>query len=181
MRIINFGQMLDVRTRSFQHQMLVVTADGRQHSIATDEDTVQQLITAMTNSGHTMPVSEALELPVNQEAFLRNPLPEDLEPAFGAEIFGGEEDPGEQVPEPVMGVIAEDRIADVPVEPRGLGTRQPPKAIPAPRPPRVDADGFALPVPAKTVQKDEMGYPIVSKNRNAPVLPDDEGDDGNQI
>lgn len=188
MRIANFGQMLDVRTRSFQHQMLVITDDGRQHVIATDEDTVQQLIQAMTNSGHTMPASEPPEISVNREAFLREepsyhlPQEPEGEDELVADIFGGDVDPGEQAPEPVMGVIAEDRIADVPAEPRGLGSRQPPKAAPPPtRPPRVDADGFALPVPARTVPKDEMGYPIVAKNRNAPVLPDDGGDDGNQI
>jgi len=191
MQIVNFGEMVDVAQRRITHQLLIRTADGQQHSVTTDERTVQQLLQILTGGGGE-------ERPVGTEVMADSPYP--LPPSTGelsgvelrrndpeeddlAEIFGGDVDPGEQAPEPVMGVIAEDRVADVPDEPRGLGARRAPpeERPPAPRPVRVDADGFALPIPSRTVPKDEMGYPIVTKNKNVPVLPDDGGDDGTQI
>lgn len=190
MRIINFGQMIDVETRQLAHQIVVETVDGRQHVVTTDEATVSQLIAAMSNNVQaaqvqSMPTQVAS---IDEEAFNRY-LP-DEEPEFeeGAEIFGGEEDPGETGREPVMGVIAEDRIAEV-EEPGGLGQPAPKRSpaqlevTPPPKPVRTDADGFVMPVHSRTVPKDEMGYPIVQqKGQRAPLIPDDDGeDDGAQI
>lgn len=185
MRIVSFGQMVDVATKQFTYQMVVITDDGHSHAITTTEDTIQQLVGKLTNGGvaqenYAARSAEPYVSPVRKE-YVQESEDEEL-----ASIFGGEPDPGEQAqePEPVMGVIAEDRVAEEEEAPRGLGSRPSASRIAPPtRPPvpRVDADGFALPVPARTVPKDEMGYPIVAKNRNAPVLPEDNGDDGNQI
>jgi len=179
MRIASFGQMVDVSTKQFTYQMVVITDDGHSHAITTTEETIQQLVEKLSNGEATPRQPAPVYGPPPTREFVQTPMEEDEELAS---IFGGEPDPGEQAPEPVMGVIAENRVADV-EEPRGLGSRPPaPRAAPpAPRVPRVDADGFALPIPSRTVPKDEMGYPIVAKNRGAPVLPEDTGDDGNQI
>jgi hypothetical protein len=214
MRIVNFGQMIDVQSRRMAHQIVVETADGRQHIVPTDEGTVTQLIAIMTNA----PQQEARPAPaadpglvagLQRQVEMRRSDPEyaaalqdsedgfweqmregaapNEEPEFdeGAEIFGGEEDPGE-ASEPVMGVIAEDRIADAPEPVGGLGQPPPRAQLQTTTPPRprvlTDKDGFAMPVRAKTVPKDEMGYPIVQKRAQAPRIPDDNGEeDGAQI
>jgi len=231
MRIVNFGQMIDVQSRQMAHQIVVETVDGRQHVITTDEATVQQLVEAMTNNlqaaqVQAMPtqvgdlgaeaarraglktLQDAMARQVRQRradagydavltesegAFwdqVHDASPEEQEYEVGAEIFGGEEDPGEVGREPVMGVIAEDRIADAEEPIGGLGQPKPrPKAAqlevtPPPRAVvRTDADGFVMPVRSKTVPKDEMGYPIVKQQgRRAPQIPDDNGEeDGSQI
>jgi hypothetical protein len=199
MRIVNFGQMIDVQTRQMAHQIVVETVDGRQHVITTDEATVSQLIAVMTNNVQaaqvqSMPtraeqVANEVAARLQADADYGNyPETEESEFEDGAEIFGGEDDPGE-VSEPVMGVIAEDRIAEMPEAVGGLGQPRPQNRAqlevtqpPQPRRILTDKDGFALPVRAKTVPKDEMGYPIVRRAAAAPRIPDDNGEeDGAQI
>jgi hypothetical protein len=177
MKIMGFGQMVNVSAQKMVHQLVVMSADGQQHVVDTDEATVKQLAAVMAN----MP-PQSYQGPQQSEPVL---APEYQEPESGleAEVFGDEVDPGEASSEPVMGVIAEDRIADVPDEPTGLGQPRPAprKEVPKPRRVVTDKDGFVLPVPSKTVPKDEMGYPLVAK-KSAPKIPEDGGEeDGAQI
>lgn len=215
MRIVNFGQLIDVQSRQMAHQLVVETSDGHQHVIATDEGTVAQLVAVMTNAPKPAPrpapaADPELVAGLQRQVEMRRADPEyaaalqDSEDGFweqmkgggeapeepefdeGAEIFGGEEDPGEVASEPVMGVIAEDRIADTPDQVGGLGQPAPRAQLQTTSPPRprilTDKDGFAVPVRSKTVPKDEMGYPIVKRQAQAPRIPDDNGEeDGAQI
>lgn len=161
MRIINFGQMVSLEHGTqIAHQITVEMPSGQRQQVLTDDSTVQQLVDLV--SGAT-PQPRTLEEVLEQEDI--------------GEEFGGDLDPGEILdevvhhdPEVVMGALA----GEVPVDeaPRG-GIGRPP----------VDNEGFYLPVQAKTVPRDELGYPIVPR-RVAPVVnvPDDDGEsDGYQI
>lgn len=87
-----------------------------------------------------------------------------------------EHDPGEvnvsMDPEAVMGVLATEPASE---ELSGSGLGQPKR-------PPVDSDGFYMAPKARTVPKDELGYPIVHTAGRAvsPLPPEDEGD-GTQI
>ena len=102
-------------------------------------------------------------------------FPEGADPAtaavFGENYDAEDYDAGEvggYAPEGIMVVVADESVATLPVQPRGLGH------------PPVDSDGYYLPPKAKTVPKDEMGYPIVQREA-PPDSVDDEEDDGDQI
>lgn len=161
MRIVNFGQIIDLEGgKRIAHQITVELDTGLRRQVQTDEGTVQQLLDIITEKDE-------------QQSFSPQP-PDDMEPDEG-QIFGGgyaAEDydaveSGEYVPESVMGVMADEPAASVPVTPGGLGH------------PPVDTDGYYLPPKAKTVPKDEMGYPVVQRQA-APDDVDDE-EDGDQI
>ena len=163
MRIVNFGQIIDLEGgRRIAHQITVELDTGLRRQIQTDEATVQQLLDTITE--------------VDVAPF----PPPDVMGRDEGQVFGGDydgedyaaenDDVGEvgvYVPESVMGVVANEPITSVPPAPSGLGH------------PPVDSDGYYLQPKAKTVPKDEMGYPIVQRL----AVPDDvdEEEDGDQI
>jgi len=178
MRIVSFGQVVDLeRGGRFTHQF-TIELDGQKIPITTDEHTLEQLL--QLAAGLAQPRfphgAETKHFEPNQEQFRQEPPPPSEQDEELAAIFGGEET---EQPEGVMGVVAEEP-APQPQSPGGLGTGRPVN-IPSPPPrPRVDKDGFVLPVTARTVEMDEMGYPVVAQNQ--PTIPDDDGaDDGTQI
>lgn len=175
MRIINFGQMVNIEHgMKIAHQITVELPSGQRHQVLTDDDTVQQLVNLVSSNArqaYVPPQHRTLEEVLEQEVDI-------------GEEFGGDLDPGEMVdggvpdPEVVMGALA--GALPVSEAPRG-GIGRPQQRSPN-RPP-VDSNGFYLPVQAKTVPKDEMGYPIVPHRTVAnPNVPDDDGEgDGTQI
>jgi len=170
MRIINFGQIVDLEHgMEVAHQITVESENGRRTQIRTDEHTIQQLVDALSVDRGSAPPNKQPEIKME---FPR----EELEPE---DVFGGDFDPGELVSEQesVMGVISETVVESaIPV----VGLGQSSAAKPKPRP-QFDSDGYILPVRARTVPKDDMGYPIVP-HRSIPVnVSDDEEGDGTQI
>lgn len=192
MLIVNFGQVVDLeRGGEFTHQFTIVLQDGHRISIATDEETVRQLMQVAVGTepekvrrrSNNQPQHEVA---INEEAFLREMDNIEGEMDEGemdeGELFGGDYDPSnvaEQAassiasePEPVMGVMAEQ---PAPQSQQSSGLGQGPRV-------QIDSDGFAMPPTARTVQADEKGYPIVSGRPPEPTIPDDDGeDDGTQM
>jgi hypothetical protein len=165
MRIINFGQVVDLEhgTR-ITHQLTVETEPGIRLQVITDEGTVQQLVDALVGV---------------EESPIQHEIPEAALEQSAGDVFGGEYDPGELVSldtpsdqESVMGALTAEHVT-FQRAPGGIG--QPAKRLP------VDGDGFYLPVKAKTVPKDEMGYPVVPRVAVPTGIPDDGETDGTQI
>lgn len=209
MKIVSFGQVVDLEAGGqFAHQFTIELPNRARVAIQTDEATVQRLIEIATGmqqmrmpgsngeppgtrwvtpSGHSAQVDERI---VSGLVYIQG---EQAGEEPEGEIFGGDYDPGEEhveeqaLPtEPVLGTISEERVATFTQPPGGLGQApqivRPPMAAPRPKPqPRVDADGFLIPPRARTVPKDEMGYPVVASKRQPPSRFDDGGDDGTQI
>lgn len=162
MRIVNFGQVMDVENRSMVYQFTVELSSGDRTDILTDEDTVQQLVNAMTGVSR-----DTQALPAVTEEVESLEETGDYEHTFGGDL-------GEMVYEDVLESLeyAEESVP----EPRGALGQVTPK-----RPP-VDSDGFYRPPTAKTVPKDDMGYPIVPQSSGDSNFPLDDGeDDGAQI
>lgn len=204
MRIVSFGQMVNIeRGGSFTHQFTLEAEDGSQHNVETDEGTIGRLIEIYTgvSRGAPKPAQQPVQAaPSNGESQYRqwktqmeSSSPSDSDSSEyedGADLFGGDYDPGEVANEAVsrivddtmsavMGAVAELPVQSPPAS-RGLGSSP---AVPIrAKQPRVDKDGFVLPVQSRTVPKDELGYPIVSNNRRSPSIPDDDGsEDGTQM
>jgi hypothetical protein len=176
MRIINFGQMVSLEHGTqIAHQITVELPSGQRHQVLTDDSTVQQLVDLIsggTEQARTVPQHKTLEEVLDQESDV-------------GDMFGGDLDPGElrdldesHEPEVVMGALS--GMSPVYETPSGgLGRPQQREAKRLP----VDSDGFLVPVRAKTVPRDEMGYPIVPhRTADVPNTPDDDGEgDGYQI
>jgi hypothetical protein len=190
--IVNFGQVFDLENDgSLSFQFTVMDGNGTRVPISTNESTIRQLMSAalqpeprpIQRGGNNQPQHQ---MSIDEEAFRREMARiegelDDGDPDEG-EVFGGDYSPESIAaqaaaslandPEPVMGAVAAEPVKP-PQQAAGLG--QGPRV-------RVDADGFALPPTARTVPKDEMGYPIVSGNQAQPSIPDDDGeDDGTQM
>ena len=173
MRIINFGQIVDLEHgMEVAHQITVESRTGERVQIRTDEDTVQQLIDAVSGSTSPLPAPQQTLVEMQQEA-------------AEAGYFGGDFDPDEEVfdesldeyeHEAVMGVVSEEPLSGAAVPRGGLG--QPASTssnLPG------ESNSPRLPAKVQTVSKDELGYPIVQK---APVpLADlvDGDDDGDGV
>lgn len=201
MRIVSFGQVVDVdKGGAFSHQFTIEAAGGERFTVETDELTIQRLIEIYTGAarGNGQPKDPGEARYQQWRAQMESQSVHDQIPVGIGELpdeepegveFGGDYDPGEvansaasqiieDTTESVMGAIAE-VPAETPPASRGLGQSPP---VPIRRQPPVDKDGFVMPVKARTVPKDEMGYPIVSKSRRAPSIPDDDGsEDGTQM
>jgi hypothetical protein len=171
MRILSFGQVIDLeRGGQFTQQITILLPDGRKAVIETDEDTIQRLIAL---AAPFVRGSEVKHFEPEEERYRQEESLEDSMDA--ASIFGGEEDAGERPAEPPMARMSEEPT-ETPPSNGGIGNGRPAPV----RRPMVDKDGFALPVPSRTVEKDEMGYPVVDR-RAAPPSGDDGADDGTQI
>ena len=159
MRIVNFGQVVDVdRGLQLTHQMTVELQSGDRVQILTDERTVQQLVDVATG------VSEEQ---ARGASFVGSDYPQDVSD-FGE---AGLEDPSDLFDDPPIGTMEEPLVQR---EPSGGG-------LGSPKPP-VDEDGFYLPPKARTVPKDELGYPIVPRKKVSDDGDLDDGeDDGAQI
>lgn len=168
MKIMSFGQVVvDVdKGGSLVHQFIVQCNNGRRVTVSTNEATVQQLLAAMGNvpeapayeSANTAAKFDEDEPEPHEEPQeeLQEPEPQD---ELGADdIFGGGE--------PVMGVIAERQVEDVP-QAAGLGSVS--KL-------QTNKDGLVI---GRTVEKDEMGYPVVRRRPTPNIVETD--DDGTQI
>lgn len=195
MRIVNFGQVVDLEHGTqIAHQFTVMLPSGQRVQVRTDEETVQQLVAALTGNG-VEPPQPTRSKTLGEILAEETQEPSQIEPdSFDAgDVFGGDYDPGELAanaasslveqdyePEPVMGTMAEEPVMPQAAPTGGLGQ-------PAPKPrqqrqQRVDSDGFVLPTRSRTVPKDEMGYPIVSQRAPQQTLPIDDGEeDGQQI
>lgn len=164
MRILSFGQMMNLDGGlAFTHQMVVELPTGERRVINTDEGTVQQLIAIMAGLPDGVPVMAAPDAPVQQMPVRREQVDPDLAVApdpeeyeEGVDVFGG--DPGE------VGRLVD---ADSPPVPDigGIGFAQPQQQLQVVNPPRVLPNGKVVAPRAKTVPKDEMGYPIVPKRQ----------------
>jgi hypothetical protein len=193
MRIVNFGQVVDLDRGGvdLSNQITVELADGRRASVVTDESTIQQLIqlaTGVLSQPIHAPRSSGFPNGTEVKSFDGVNLQQELERGSDmseddlATIFGGngEGDPGELhvEPEPVMGRIAEEKLVEAPAL-KGMGSGT---AAPVRRP-MVDKDGFAIPISSRTVEQDEMGYPVLEGGQRAASPPpgDDGADDGTQI
>lgn len=107
MKIINFGQIVDLEHGTqISHQMTVELPDGNRTQVRIHEDTVQQLVDAVTG--------------VEEEPQYR--LPErDVAEVFPTESFE-EQDPGEvNFDEGVLGAMEEEDVEDVGEPVPGLG------------------------------------------------------------
>jgi hypothetical protein len=197
MRIVNFGQVVDLEHGGgFAHQFTVALDSGERLSIITDEETVQQLIeiTMMMAPEEKPSHLRVVDSPDPANVMtqrMRQAMEEagesDVMVAPGVEVM--EHDPGElaayeppgEVPEsqPVMGKVADVPIRGVPrgVQPGGLGQPSPPVK----RRPNIDADGFMITPPPRTVPTDEMGYPITAASRQEPDPEPEDEDVGEQI
>jgi len=172
-RIVRVGQMMNLRGR---HQLVssfeVELYDGRVEVVTTTEETLQQLIRLA--SGLSATEDELKEESVEPEE------PTELPDS----VFGGDVDPGEIVGS-LMGEVADDEVdLETALRDHAAGVMEVVAERAPVRPParprgHVDADGFFRPPPARTVEKDEMGYPIVAGSRATPVTVEE--DDGDQI
>jgi hypothetical protein len=163
----------------FIHQMTVELPTGERRVINTDEGTVQQLIAVMAGvdvpyeeeglvkaspmPARSMGMLTPREEPVYDPDLAPAPDPEAWESEEGAAVFGGDADLGEmgsladmppalpQAQAPQVGGIGH---APQPVVQQQLQVVNPPRVLP---------NGKIVPPTAKTVPKDEMGYPIVPK------------------
>ena len=148
MKIINFGQIVDLEHGTqISHQMTVELPDGNRTQVRIHEDTVQQLVDAVTGA------EEKPQYRVPERDPAEVFPPESLE----------ERDPGEvNFDEGVFGVMEEEEVEDVGEPVPGLG--QGPK------------------VRARSVAKDELGYPIVHSTGGTTSMIDEvDEDDGTQI
>jgi len=165
MRIVRFGQMLDLRNGGeFVSSFEVEVEGGRTAVVTTTEETLQQLIRLAAGLGQTL--EEALQH-VSEPEYGDEEIPE--------AVFGGD-DPGEMLggEESPMGRISDEEVMKERVV---VGVIEAAKPV---RRPHVDADGFFKPPSARTVETDEMGYPIVPQTRTTPPAIGEE-DDGDQI
>jgi len=196
--IVNFGQVFDLENDgNLSFQFTVMDGNGTRVPVSTNESTIRQLMSAalqpeprpIQRGGNNQPQHQ---MSIDEEAFRQEMARiegelDDGDSAFEpdeGEVFGGDYDPDgiaaqaaaslTHEAEAVMGAIAEQPVRPPTPRPQaGLG--QGPRV-------RVDSDGFALPPTARTVPKDEMGYPIVPGNQAQPSIPDDDGeDDGTQM
>lgn len=195
MKIVNFGQVVDLEHGTqIAHQFTVEIAPGHRVQVQTDERTVQQLVEALTGNGAPRPVVAPQRRTLGEMLAQEAPSPEveDEGEYDASDVFGGDYDPGELAavaagsiaqepeyePEAVMGTMAEEPVAAPQAPQGGLGQKQ----QRPPRRPQIDGDGFFMPVKARTVPKDEMGYPIVQKKAVVQNVPQDDGsEDGTQI
>jgi hypothetical protein len=162
MRIVSFGQqvMLDDQMTVI-NQITVELPDGRQVSVPASEETVQSLM--KLHAGVPVETEVYVPQPANYVNLDQETFQEEDEEGV---------DPGEIGAEAVMGRLSEVPAATSPVGAIGQ-VRQAPR-------PSVDADGFMIAPKARTVPKDELGYPIVQK-RSAPpqqrqLAVDDDGE-----
>lgn len=159
MKIVDAGQYVSLEgpdSGQVRCRITVRTDDGRQVSIPTSEDTVNKIIELM--AGVTP-----------QDAVDSEPLPSVMGPSMvrqnvEADYFGGNGDAAS------LGSIAEESPREVAPAP-GLGQ------------PLLDARGRPIAPRARTVAKDEYGYPIVQRNPDEPPPNEvfDEEDPGEQI
>jgi hypothetical protein len=183
MRIINIGQVVNVEHGAeIIHQITVEVPSGKRVQVYTDENTAKQLLDALLDSEPTKPVHTQKTLNELLASDIALDEEELAEEAYAGDFFGGV-DPGELNAnrDVVMGALSE--VPVVEDAPRGgLGQFKKHESKTPRRPTFVDSDGFLLPIKAKTVPKDEMGYPIVQRREVIPSVPDDDGDgDGTQI
>lgn len=193
MRIVNFGQVVDLEHGGgFAHQFTVMLDSGERLSIITDEDTVQQLIEIVAAVPQEMPEPDPRnELARHLRSVHEQYGDQELRVVPSVQVAAEESapDPGEladyeppdeePASQPVMGVVSEAPVRNVPtgIQPGGLGQPKPPVR----RQPMIDQDGFMVAPTAKTVPTDEMGYPITSMSRMEPDPEDDEEDVGEQV
>jgi hypothetical protein len=171
MKIVSFGQqvLLDAEMTVI-NQITVELQDGRQVSVPAAEETVQALM--KLHAG--IPLDKEVIPPAVPDNVTIDPSV--FENYSSDEMYDEEDeeiDPGE-IGDAVMGVLAEEPMS----QPAGI-----PKAIGQPQTraqPRVDADGFMLAPKARTVPKDEMGYPIVQRKQQVPkqrqLIADEDGE-----
>ena len=185
MKIISIGQVVNVEhATELAHQFTLELPSGQRVQVGTNADTVKQLLDAVLGSELPKPASVHKTLNELLEQDIASDEEELAEEAYAGDFFGGD-DPGEFIGDRdvVMGTLSEMPVVeDVPLG--GLGQPRKHKNKPPPRRrPPVDSEGFYLPPPAKTVPKDELGYPIVHPRALAPPsIPDDDGEgDGTQI
>lgn len=186
MQILNVGQVYDLANGGFTNQMTVQLKDGRVVVIATDEETVTQLLNAAAAEVRGVPPAGLTVLPSMAEE-----QPEAAAPAWGGDL----PDPGEELAPPVppaTGILAPESPSE-PEYPRdklgrpikrgpdrrgALGAGHPNKRG------RVDPYRTTESVPSRTVPMDEKGNPIVPRehrveNATADAPADDE--DGTSI
>jgi hypothetical protein len=182
MLIVNFGQVVDLEAGGmFAHQFTLQLLDGRRVQIHTDERTVQQLLDIVSGTGqaqaHTSQPSVAQVHPQYPSMQYEEIDEADTDEEELAAMSWGDHDPGEQT---ALGELTSAPEPEPePVRAGGLGQPRNGRSQP-----RVDADGFLIPPRAKTVPKDEMGYPIVTqkpKQNTLVSLVASEDDDGTQI
>lgn len=145
MKIINFGQIVDLEHGTqISHQMTVEVPSGNRVQVRIYEDTVQQLVDAVTGSEET----ELQHTEPDQGLY---ELPDEVDP--GEVQFSGES---------VFGAVGEEAVENANTPVPGLGN------APKPR--------------ARSVAKDELGYPIVQNTRGVmDLLEEEEEGDGTQI
>jgi len=177
MRIVSFGQVVELNggRPEIANQMTVELVNGYRITVPTDERTVQRLIEIASGVMSTQEV-ERQRPPARKLSDYQTPEEREEE---DAEYFGGvpASDPGEmgQAAEPLMGRVAEEEVSLDTASGGGIGNG-PPVHLSVRQ--RVDKDGFALPIPSRTVEMDEAGYPVVPGRRAAPR---EDGDDGTQL
>ena len=175
MRITSFGQSVSIDNMSaVQHHITVLLDSGKEATVPVLEETVEILMHLKAGGGSLVnaPRQIAPEYPTRaagviftgQELAVAQPIP-----------MGFNQDPGELRPlEPVMGVVAE-MASPGTAKPGGIGQ---PKST-------TGLAGHRIPAGSKTVQTNEIGYPIPPKkhpslgNIPKPVMRRD--DDGVQI
>lgn len=184
MRIISFGQSIMAdRLTEVQHHITVQFDNGMQSVVPVMEETVRVLIELKNSFGSEEGIRHDDRV---SPAQMGGPEAE-LDGPAGIE-FEAPIDEGEYAPisEPIMGVMAETPIGISSSRTGGLGQ---PRSRPRPivsRDPLIGSDGFQITPRARTVPKNEMGYPIIPKKKvTTPKLvvkrENDEEGDGVQI
>lgn len=156
MKIVGFGQLFVVETGQMVGQ-LVIEHGQAQVSITISEEDLQQITQLMNGEPEPeMSAFQALHQPLDPPP----PAYQATPPQYVGQFPG---------PAPMLPVLprAPLQYEDGPL----IG-----ELAQEPAPPIIDSEGFARAPMARTIQQDEMGYPIVH-GRRAPqeVLPNDDG------
>ena len=161
MKIVGFGQLYVIETGQMVGQ-IVVEHGQTQISLTISDEDLQQLTQLLSESSG--PATSGFSQEVQPE--FPPPRYEVSEPQFMGTFPRQDISVGPEIGEMVD--RESPQFAEVPTNPRPVR-------------PIVDSEGWARPPMARTIQKDEMGYPIVSNTTNSKMTRQAPGDDGVQF
>ena len=174
MKIISFGQVVNLEQGSnFTHQFTVRLDNEEQVDIVTDEDTIAQLVTLIDRSPHIIQGGSTIGT-TRRDSKVDN----DMGRSGWENTYATHNDgiSGVATQAPILGVMDQESITTFTVPSPGIGSGKPVRV------PRIDKDGFALPIQSRTVEMNSAGYPVISGQlTTSSVIKSLTNDDGVQI
>jgi hypothetical protein len=186
-KIISFGQVVNLEQGSnFTHQFTVRLDNEEQVDIVTDEDTIAQLVTLIDRSPHIIQGGSTIgttrrDSKVDNDmgrSGWENAVDNDMGRSGWENTYATHNDgiSGVATQAPILGVMDQESITTFTVPSPGIGSGKPVRV------PRIDKDGFALPIQSRTVEMNSAGYPVISGQlTTSSVIKSLTNDDGVQI